>query len=490
MQQRILTSENRKWWTLGAVAFALFMIMIDNTVVNVALPAIQHGLGASISELEWVVSAYALTFAVLMLTGGKLADVYGRRRIFLTGLIVFTGTSLACGLATTAGSLIAFRAAQGAGAALMMPATLALISAAFPPKQRGLAFGIWAGVSAMALAIGPLLGGVIVEHIDWSWIFFLNVPVGVLGLLVGRMVIAESRDPMRERRLDLPGLLTSGGALFALTFALIEASRLGWGSAAILGLFAAAAAGFAVFVVIELRSREPLIDLSLFRSTTFAGANITGLLVMVAMFGIFFYMSLYVQQILGYSALQAGAIFLPMTCLIMIGAPLAGRATDRIGPRWLMAGGLVLLAGSLGLFARLGVGADFWSLLPGLVVGGVGMAIVMTPMTTAAMSSVPLPKAGVAGGVLNTFRQVGGAMGIAIMGAILSSRESSALAGGATQQQAFVDGYQTALEVGAIFALLGALAAALLIRGSRAGEAAGNVIESETRPEAVPDTTA
>jgi EmrB/QacA subfamily drug resistance transporter len=464
MRARILESENRKWWTLGAVAFSLFMIMLDNTVVNVALPAIQRGLGAGLAELEWVVNAYALTFAVLMLSGGKLADHFGRRRVFLSGLALFTAMSLACGLATTSGQLIAFRALQGAGAALMLPATLAIISAAFPPRQRGMAFGIWAGVSAMALAIGPLIGGLLTQHIDWSWIFFINVPVGTLGVLVGRVVISESRDTSREQSLDVPGLLVSGGALFALTFGLVEANTYGWTSPTILGLFGAAAAGLVLFIWIELRRRAPMLDLSLFRSRTFAGANVVAFLVTLAMFGVFFFMSLFVQQILGYSPVQAGAIFLPMTLLIMVIAPIAGKASDRIGSRWLMAGGLLLLSVSLVLFSRLTAAAGFWDLLPALVIGGIGMASVMTPMTAAAMGSVPVEKAGVSSGVLNTFRQIGGALGIAMMGAILTSREHHALAGGASPSDAFIDGFQTALLVGAIITFAGAVTAAVLIR--------------------------
>jgi len=463
MRARILESENRKWWTLGAVAFALFMIMLDNTVVNVALPSIERSLGAGISELEWVVNAYALTFAVLMLSGGKLADLLGRRRIFLLGLAIFGGASLACGLSESIGQLIAFRAIQGAGAALMMPATLAIISSAFPPKQRGLAFGIWAGVSAMALAIGPLVGGLLTQHIDWSWIFFVNVPVGIIGIIVGAIVIPESRDPTTSS-LDFPGVLVSGAALFALSFGLIEANSYGWTSPTILALFGAAALGLALFVWIELHRSEPMLDLSLFRSRTFSGANIVAFLVTLAMFGVFFFMSLYVQQILGYAPVRAGAIFLPMTVLIIIVAPVAGRLSDRIGSRWLMAGGLTLVAGSLLIFSRLGLHSGFWNMLPGLLVGGVGMAMTMTPMTAAAMGSVPVAKAGVASGVLNTFRQVGGSMGIALMGAILTSRQANALAAGDSRPEAFLDGFRTALLVAAIIALLGALTAAILIR--------------------------
>lgn len=464
MRARLLTSENRKWWTLGAVSFALFMIMLDNTVVNVALPSIQRGLGAGISELEWVVNAYALTFAVLMLTGGKLADMFGRKRLFLIGLAVFAGSSLACGLAGSAGELVAWRAAQGAGAALMMPATLALITNAFPPKQRGMALGIWAGVSAMALAIGPLVGGLLTEHVNWSWIFFINVPVGVVGIAVGWFVIVESRDTSKEQRLDLPGVLLSAGGLFALTFGLIEANRYGWTSPIILGLFIGAAVGLAAFVLVEARGRAPMLDLSLFRNGTFLGANLVALLVTLAMFGVFFFMSLFVQQILGYSPVEAGAIFLPMTILIIIVAPLAGKLSDRVGSRWLMSGGLTLLAISLIVFSRLEIGDGFWNILPALLVGGIGMASVMTPMSAAAMGSAPVRKAGVAGGVLNTFRQVGGALGIAVMGAILTSQESSALASGASPQQAFVDGIHVAFLVGAAFAFAGALTAIVLVR--------------------------
>src|SRR5580765_1140334 len=249
MRARLFTEENRKWWTLVAVAVGLFMIMLDNTVVNVALPSIQQDLGISISELEWVVNAYALTFGVLLLTGGKLADMLGRRAIFIAGLVVFTGASLWCGLAGGATSLIAARTVQGVGAALMNPATLSIITATFPPRQRGTAIGIWAGVSALALALGPLVGGAITEHVNWSWVFYINVPIGILGLFAARLFIDESKDT-REQRLDLPGLVTSAGALFALTYGLIESNKRGWGDTFVLGLFAVAAVLFVVFILL------------------------------------------------------------------------------------------------------------------------------------------------------------------------------------------------------------------------------------------------
>ena len=473
MRAGILADENRKWWTLGALSFALFMIMLDNTVVNVALPSIQRDLGIGLSELEWTVNAYALTFAVFMLTGGKLADFLGRRRIFLLGLAIFTVSSFLCGLATSGEMLIGARTLQGIGAALMMPATLSIISATFPPHQRGMAIGVWAGVSAMALAIGPLIGGLITEHIDWSWIFFVNVPIGVLGLIVGRLVIDESRDTSAEQRLDLPGLVASGVGLFALTFALIEANSYGWTDPVIIGLFVLSAVSIVAFVLLERHQRSPLLDLSLFRSSTFAGANVVALLTTLAMFGVFFFMSIYMQNILGYSATKTGAAFLPMTILIILIAPVAGKSSDRIGSRALMTTGMLLLATSLVLFSRLGLDSRFWDILPGLILGGFGIALVMTPMTAAALGSVPVEKSGVGSGVLNTFRQVGGALGIAVMGAIVASYVD--LGGGRPDPSSFIDGFQAALRVSAGFALLGAVIAFATIRKHRhmdAGELA------------------
>ena len=308
MRQRLLTPENKKWWTLGAVAVGLFMIMLDNTVVNVALPSMRRSLGMSLSQLEWVVAGYALTFAAFMLTGGKLADLLGRRRIFMAGLVIFTAASLACGLATSGGFLIAARVVQGLGGALINPATLSIIAATFPPRERGKAIGIWAGVSAMALAIGPLVGGLLTEHVNWNWIFFINVPIGIAGLLAIPFLIDESRDTSREQRPDVPGLVTSAVGLFALTYAFIEANSYGWTSPRILGSFAVAAVAIVVFVLLELRQRVPMLDLSLFRNRTFSGANTAMLFVGLAMFGTFFYVSLYMQNVLEYSPVQTGRV--------------------------------------------------------------------------------------------------------------------------------------------------------------------------------------
>jgi EmrB/QacA subfamily drug resistance transporter len=461
----LISEEARKWWTLAAVAFGLFMIMLDNTVVNVALPSIAADLQADLSELEWIVTGYALTFASLMLTGGKLADLLGRRLIFVVGLVIFTLSSLACGLAGSEEMLIGARVVQGAGAALMNPATLSIIAATFPPRQRGMAIGIWAGVSALALAIGPLVGGLLTEHIDWSWIFFVNVPVGVLAIAASLILIPESKDESAEQRLDLPGLLTSGIGLFALTYGLIEANTYGWTSGRILGSFAVAVVLLVAFVLLEMHQRIPMLDLSLFRNGTFVGANTAVLLVALAMFGVFFFVSLYMQGILGYSAVETGAAFLPLTVLIILVAPIAGKTSDRIGSRWLITAGMLLVTTQLLLFSRLGVDATFWNLLPGLLVGGVGMALVMTPSAAAAVRALPVDKSGVGSAVLNAFRQVGGSMGIALMGAIMANEVGRASGPEVFRDpQRFVDGFSTTLQVAAAIALLGAVVAAVLVR--------------------------
>jgi EmrB/QacA subfamily drug resistance transporter len=473
MRASIFDPETRKWWTLGAVAFGLFMIMLDNTVVNVALPAIQEDLGVGLSELEWIVTGYALTFAAFMLTGGKLADLLGRRLIFVVGLTIFTLSSLACGMADSGDVLIGARIVQGVGAALMNPATLSIITATFPPEQRGAAIGIWAGVSALALAIGPLVGGLLTEHASWSWIFFINVPIGVVAIAASFLLIDESRDTSEVQRLDLPGLLTSGIGLFSLTYGLSEANTYGWTSGRIVAAFAIAVVGLVAFVLLERHQRVPMLDLSLFRNRTFAGANAVMLLVALAMFGVFFFISLYMQNILGYSAVQAGAAFLPLTVLIVLIAPIAGKASDRFGSRWLMGTGMTLLAVQLFYFSTLGVRESYWSLLPAMLIGGVGMALVMTPSAAAAMSGVPVDKAGVGSAVLNSARQVGGSVGIALIGAIVLHQ-----VGDRRTPEAFVDGLSTALEVAALIALAGAVLAVAMVRAAHRPRPATAVSET------------
>lgn len=469
MTARLLAPENRRWWTLAAVSFGLFVILLDNTVVNVALPSMQRALDLRASELEWVVVSYSLSFATFLLTGGKLADLFGRRLLFVAGLVIFTAASLACGLAGSAAVLIGARVVQGVGAALISPATLGIITATFPPRQRGTAIGIWAGTAATALAIGPVVGGVLTEKVNWSWIFYVNVPVGIAGIAMAFWAIDESRDTSREQRLDLPGLLTSGAGLFALTYGLIEANNYGWTSARILALFGAAVLLLTAFVVLESRQRLPMLDLALFRNLTFSGANVAVLLVTFALFGLFFYNSLFIQNVLGYSAIQTGATFLPMTLLIILLAPRAGKLTDSIGARWLVGLGLGLVAVSLLLFAQLDRGSGFWDIVPALLVAGVGVALTMSPATTAAMGAVPVDRAGVGSAVLNSSRQVGGSLGLAVMSAVVAGaihvpQGSRAFAG------EFVSGYHHALYTAAGIALAGALVAIAAVRKVRDAE--------------------
>ena len=490
MRALINDPEKRKWFTLGAVSFGLFMIMLDNTVVNVALPAIARDLHIGLSELEWVVTGYALTFAALMLSGGKLADAYGRRRLFVLGIIIFTAASLACGLATDGSTLIAARIVQGVGAALMNPATLSIISATFPPRQRGMAIGIWAGISALALAIGPLVGGLITEQASWNWIFFINVPIGIAAIVASYLFIEDSKDTRADQGLDLPGLFTSGVGLFALEYALIEANTYGWTSGRIVACFVVAAVALASFVWIEVTGRTPMLDVSLFRNTTYVGANLVMLLVALAMFGVFFFVSLYMQNVLGYSAVQAGAAFLPMTMLIVLVAPVTGRLSDKYGSRWFITVGLTLLAVQLLYFSQLGSSATYWELLPAFLIGGVGMGLTMTPATAAAMRAVPADRSGVGSAVLNSARQIGGSLGIAIIGAIVAASVTVSLqAAYASRNPAliqtaidqFVNGFSNALMVAAAIAFAGAIVAALLIRHEVHEEAPPTVEETVER---------
>jgi len=330
----------------------------------------------------------------------------------------------------------------------------------------------------MALAIGPLLGGVITEHISWNWIFFVNVPIGILAVIAAIVVVPESRDMSHEQRLDLPGLVTSGVGLLALVYALIEAHRLGWTSATIIALFAVAAVALTAFVFLELHQRLPMLDLSLFKNGTFTGANLVAILVTLAMFGIFVFFPIYMQDLLGWSPIQAGAALLPWTILIVIFAPIAGKLSDHVGSRWLMAGGMATVGLCCLELSTVEVGSTFWRLLPGFILGGLGMAFVMTPMSAAVMGSASVDKAGVASGVLNTFRQVGVALGIAITGAIVTNREAAARAAGADQPHAFVHGLTFAMRVSALICFGAAIAAAVLVRKARHIEQAQPLAEA------------
>jgi EmrB/QacA subfamily drug resistance transporter len=485
---------NRRWWALGAMCFALFMIMLDNTVVNVALPSIQRSLHASTSSLEWTVNAYTLSFAVLLVTGGRLGDLFGRRKIFLAGVVIFASASAAIGFSPSDTWLVAWRAVQGTGAALMMPATLSIITNAFPPEERGKAIGTWAGVSAMALAIGPVVGGFLVESVSWQSIFFLNVPVAVGAVVIALFAVRESRDETVERSVDVPGVLTLTLGLAALVLALVEGNEWGWGSTLELSMFAVALVGLTAFALVERRRSAPMVDFSFFRSRTFLGANIVAFIVSFAMLAMFFFLALYMQNIRGYSPLEAGVRFLPSTVMIIIIAPLAGRLADRVGSRPLITFGLLSVSGALFWQSHLTVSSGYGSLLPGFMLMGIGMGFVMSPMSLAAMNAVDRTKAGVASGILSMNRMVGGTFGVAILGALVAtlgrskidqllpqlpdsarSRIAGGLGSGGVQhgvparvidaaQQAFVYALHYGLLLGSGVALLGALAAFALIR--------------------------
>src|SRR3954447_18804697 len=432
------TRTTSRWLTLAAVVFAVFVTTLDNTVVNVALPSIQRDLHLGISGLSWIVNGYVLAFAVLLLTGGRLADSWGRRRAFLTGLALFTATSAMAGLAPNAGTLIAARVLQGVGAALMTPPTLAIISDVFPDeRERATAIGIWASVGALAFALGPLIGGLITESVGWSWIFFVNVPIGIIGIALGTRLIPESKDPDASGRLDIAGLSVISAALFGLTYALIKANDYGWGSPIILALLTVAVAGVFAFVAIERRVESPMVDLSLFRIGAFSGANAVIMVVNLATFGVLLYLSLYLQGVVHYTPVRAGATLLPWIAMVILLAPFGARFAERVPLRWLVSTGLILMGVAMLLFAGLGEHTTFLPTLPALLLGGIGGALT-TPLSNVVIGAVPTAKAGTASGIHNTFRETGGSFGVAIIGAVFVAAQSHAIAHGSTATAAFV----------------------------------------------------
>jgi EmrB/QacA subfamily drug resistance transporter len=424
---RAITERNRKWWTLAAMSFALFMIMLDNTVVNVALPSIQKDLGASLSALEWTINAYTLTFAVLLVTGGRLGDIFGRRRAFLFGVSVFALSSATAGFAPNEMSLVASRAFQGIGAAFMMPATLSIITNAFPASERGRAIGTWAGISALALALGPVVGGLLTEHVSWRAIFFLNLPVAALAVAVSLAAARESSDPTVPRAVDYAGVGTLTLGVGGLVFALVEGNDWGWGSPRILGLLVLTAAALISFWLVERRVRFPMVEFDFFKSRQFKGTNGIAFVVSFSMLAMFFFMALYMQNILGYSPLEAGVRFLPSTLVIIVIAPIAGRLTDRIGARVPITVGLTLVAIALFLQSRITVDTTYGSLLPTFSLMGLGIGLTMSPMSTAAMNAVSETKAGVASGILSMSRMVGGTFGVAAVGALFQQLSDNRL---------------------------------------------------------------
>jgi EmrB/QacA subfamily drug resistance transporter len=420
-------NAREKGIVLLTMCFALAMAMLDNTVVNVALPTIEKNLHASFAGLQWVVDGYVIMFASLLLTGGTLGDRFGRKKTFLGGLTLFTIASLLCGISASTGQLVACRALQGIGGALMIPGTLSIITVTFPPHERAKALGIWAGVSGIALALGPTLGGYMVQHLGWESVFFLNVPVGIAAFIVARSTVTESRSD-EARRVDVVGLILGTSALVSVTYGLIEANAKGWTNPVILGSLAACVVLMTTFLLWEMRTDHAMMPLRFFRIPSFSAGNYVAFSVSLGMFATFFYLTLYMQNIHGYSPTTAGAGFLPMTLMIIVTAPNAGKYASKHGSRVPMTYGLTL-AGTglllLGLFLK--VDSSYLFLAPLFLIMGHGMGATMAPMTAAVMNSVGPQRAGLGSAMTNTSREVGGVLGIALLGAILAAKVGSTL---------------------------------------------------------------
>jgi EmrB/QacA subfamily drug resistance transporter len=407
----------RKWWTLIAVSVAIFMLLLDITVVNVALPVIQRSLHSSFSDLQWVINAYALTLAAFLLTAGSVSDLIGRKKVFIAGLFVFTGASAVCGLSSSPLMLNLARAVQGTGGAMMFSTSLALIAEAFQGRDRGTAFGVFGAVTGAAVAVGPVVGGLITSGIGWEWIFFVNVPIGVAAVFITVTQVKDSRDP-NARGVDWLGLLSFSGALFLLVYALVQGNEKGWGSGEIVGLLAGAVVLLIAFLIAERVQQRPMLDLSLFRRPAFGGASLTAFTLSASFFAMFLYLTLYIQDVLGYSPIQAGLRFLPTTLLSFAVAPVAGKLSVRVPVRLLLGSGLLLIG--IGLIAMTTVDASsHWTILiPGFVLAGAGVGLVNPPLASTAIGVVPHERSGMASGINSTFRQVGIATGIAGLGAI------------------------------------------------------------------------
>ncbi|HMM42264.1 MAG TPA: DHA2 family efflux MFS transporter permease subunit [Thermomicrobiales bacterium] len=419
------------WLILVVLCAAVFMLLLDTTVVNVAQREIQIGLGATLSEIQWVLDSYILAYAVLLLSFGRLGDVFGRKKLFIVGMAIFTAASALCGVSSWLGDMVGIsgvnalifaRVLQGIGGAFMMPQTLSLITVVFPPDKRGAAMGIWGGIVALGAVIGPIIGGLIVTHYAWEWIFLINVPVGIVAILATMAIVPESVDPRASRKVDWGGVLLSGAGIFAIVFSLIEGNSMGWTSPVIVGLFVAGLLLLGAFIWWERRASDPMMKLELFRLRNFWVGNVISFVVAFGMFGIFFPMTLFLQGVLGFSPIRAGLTMTPMSLMIMVAAPLSGRLSDRLGSRWILTGGLSLMSlGIVLMIAAIDVGTTWQSLLPALIVTGAGMGMTFAPMTAAAMREVPPRIAGSASGILNTTRNVGQVLGIAVLGSLLQS---------------------------------------------------------------------
>jgi EmrB/QacA subfamily drug resistance transporter len=415
----------KRWWVLAVISCALFMILLDTTIVNIAVPHIMTAFNVSLSAIEWSINVYVLVFAVLLLTLGKLGDLFGRKLLFMIGLAVFTVASLACSIAPTFTVLLLGRGIQAVGSAAMMPATLSILNFEFGKTGRGLALGIWGAVSGAANALGPVVGGLLVDNLSWHYIFLINIPIGIIAFIAAIFIVRESRDTNTNRHIDVPGILTISASLFCLTFALVQGQGYGWTSPVILGLFAAFAVLLAAFIFIELKQKNPLAQLRLFRNKTFAAGNIIGMLIMFGFLGVIFLLVLFMQVILGFSAIKAGLTIMPLPLSLLFVAPFAGKLTDKIGGRWILFAGTFLMALGIFLMSNLSATTQWMDLMLPFIVTGVGMGMVMAPVTTVVMASTPVEESGMGAGILSTMRQIGSVMGISVLGAILQSQLSN-----------------------------------------------------------------
>lgn len=425
-QKRLERSQKPyyKWIVLGTVVFSLLIILLDITVVNVSIPHILRDFRTDIANVQWVFNAYTLAFAAALITFGRLGDMYGHKRLFILGLAVFGVSSALSGAAPNINWLIAFRALQGLGGAMMMPATLSLMLDAFPPQQRGLALGFWGAMAGVALAIGPILGGFITDHYTWRWIFYINVPICLLAFTLTVIFIQQRKDILVKHKLDIPGLFTITFALLSLTFALIEGQKYGWGSVFIVGLFTASFLLFGAFAYIERRAAEPMVNLKLFGDRNFTVGNAIALLVTFAMLGSFFLIPLYLQQVLDFSAVRTGLSLTPLALAMFFAAPLVGRLSDKFGGRWFMFSGLLIVSGALFWLSHFSLQTTRGDLVWPFIVFGLGMACVMPVMLNVALGRVAAGQYGAASGVLNTSRQVGGVLGVAVVGVFFTAQLS------------------------------------------------------------------
>ena len=461
----MVASAQRKWLALALLSVVQFMVVLDIAIVNVALPSIQVDLGFSQENLQWVISAYALVFGGFLLLGGRAADLLGRRRIFLLGVVVFTLSSLLAGLAWSEASLIAARALQGLGAAIITPAALSILSTTFAEgRDRNIALGVWGAVGGFGAAAGVLLGGILTDALSWEWIFFVNVPVGVLAFALAPVLLTESRDA-RVRTFDVPGAVLVTGGLSLLVYAITEAGRDGWLAGQTLAFFATSLALLAAFVGWELRHPEPLMRFGILRTKTVTGANVSGFIMGTAMFSMFLMLTLYMQQVLGYSAMKTGLAYLAVAGTAILWSAVAAQLVTRIGVKPVLTVGMTMLTGGLVYFTQVSVGGTYLGdLLPGFLLIGVGIGFSFVPISIAALAGVQPAEAGLASGLINTSQQVGGALGIAALSTIATSQTSDAVASGAALDVALVDGFTAAFLAGVIIAGLGIVAALTLIR--------------------------